>query len=140
MLYFPRKHSRGKIHFMQIILEPAISRKDLFYRRSFKTPVCVHTERLDSICCFFFNTLCQKISTHKSMCFLRASPVANGNLWFTADLFPFVLNGRRSALNSILKAGRKSERERMRARRGFPMAAVSPAGLRLSNSVWATAR
>lgn len=51
------------------------------------------------------------------MCFLRASPVANGNLWFTADLFPFVLNGRRSALNSILKAGRKSERENASAAR-----------------------
>ena len=127
---------------MQIILEPAISGKDLFHGRSFKNS-CVYTPRGSTqfvAVCFFFNTLCQKILTHKSMCFLRASPVANGNLWFTADLFPFVLNGRRSALNSILKAGRKSERERMRARRGFPMAAVSPAGLRLSNTVWATAR
>lgn len=78
---------------------------------------------------FFFNTLpTENFHTQKYVCFLRASPVANGNLWFTADLFPFVLNGRRWALNSILKAGRKSEREN--ASEDFPWRrSLSPAGL-----------
>jgi hypothetical protein len=69
-----RKHLRGEIHFMQIILEPAISRTDLLTKgkvlKTLLSSVCVHSEGLNSICRspLFFNTLSQKISTHTKVC------------------------------------------------------------------------
>lgn len=103
---------------------------------------CVYTPRASTqfvAVCFF--SLPENFNTQKYVLFACGSPaVANGNLWFTADLFPFVLNGLPALGSKFHFKGRA--KERMRERWGFPMAAVSPAaGLRLSNTVvWAQLR